>query len=77
MLYSVWQTPAFPALQTGCGWKPNRGKQQKVKRSNNWYRDSKKLQREYDKLDKKKEAKAIEISHQILSENRRVILQDE
>jgi predicted RNA-binding Zn-ribbon protein involved in translation (DUF1610 family) len=59
------------------GWKPNGGKQQKVKRSNNWYRDSKKLQREYDKLDKKKEAKAIEISHQILSENRRVILQDE
>jgi hypothetical protein len=35
------------------------------------------LQREYAKLDKKKEAKAIEISHKILSENRKVIMQDE
>ena len=35
------------------------------------------MQREYNKLDKKKEAKAIEISHKILSENRRVIMQDE
>ena len=56
------------------GWKPNGCKQQKVKRSNNWYRDQKKLQREYAKLDRKKETKAIEFAHQILSENRTVIM---
>ena len=59
------------------GWDPKGGKQQKVKRSNNWYRDHRKLQRQYAKLDNRKDARAIQISHQILSENKTVVIQNE
>jgi hypothetical protein len=41
------------------GWDPDGGKQQKVERSNNWYRDRLKLQKEYAKNDNRKEAAAI------------------
>ena len=49
----------------------------RVKRSNNWYRTQKKMKKEYAKIDKQKEHKAIEIVHTLLSENREIIMQDE
>ena len=49
----------------------------RVKRSNNWYRTQKQIKKEYAKMDKKKEQRAIEIVHTVLSENRTLIIQDE
>ena len=49
----------------------------RVKRSNNWYRTQCQIKKEYAKMDKQKEYKAIEIAHTLLSENREIVIQNE
>ena len=49
----------------------------RVKRSNNWYKTQRQIKKEYAKMDRQKEHKAIEITHTLLSENREIVMQDE
>jgi putative transposase len=59
------------------GWDPKKGKQKKVKRSNNWYKTQRLIHKEYARLDNRKDAAAIQMTNEVLSENEVLVIQDE